>query len=208
MDKSDAEDWLEIGKIVAPQGLKGELRVVSTSDFPQRFIEPGTRWLRPPKKGEAVKIELLGGREIPGKNMYVVRLQGIRNREAAETFRGYQLLVAKSDRLPLDEGEYHVSDLIGLKVYHQLTGEIVGIVEDVFIAGHDILAVKKIAPELIETPSENINNKKQKKKKKPQAIMIPFVTDIVPVVDLEDGKIEIVPPPGLLEINQSSTENS
>ena len=203
MDKSDAEDWLEIGKIVAPQGLKGELRVVSTSDFPQRFIEPGTRWLRPPKKGDAVKIELLGGREIPGKNMYVVRLQGVRNREAAETFRGYQLLVAKSDRLPLDEGEYHVSDLIGLEVYHQLTGEIVGIVEDVFIAGHDILAIKKIAPESIEKSTEIGNGKKQKKKRKTHTTMVPFVTEIVPVVDLVRGKIEILPPPGLLDINQS-----
>ena len=177
--------------------------MVSTSDFPQRFIEPGTRWLRPPKKGEPLKIELLGGREIPGKNMYVVHLEGIRNREAAETLRGYQLLVAKGDRLPIQPGEYHVSDLIGLEVYHQLTGEIVGIVEDVFIAGHDILAVKKIIPESIETSTEIVNSNKQKKKKKPQATMIPFVTEIVPVVDLEARKIEILPPPGLLEINQS-----
>ena len=205
MDKAEAEDWLEIGKIVAPQGLKGELRVVSTSDFPQRFIEPGTRWLRPPKKGEPVKIELLSGREIPGKNMYVVSLQGIRNREAAETLRGYHLLVTKSDRLPMEEGEYHVSDLIGLAVYNQLTGEIVGTVEDVFTAGHDILAVKEIVTESVATPKEGVNGKKQKNKKKTQAIMIPFVTEIVPVVDLEKRKIEILPPPGLLEINESST---
>ena len=39
------DDWLEIGKIVSPQGLTGELRVYPNTDFPERFEEPGKRWL-------------------------------------------------------------------------------------------------------------------------------------------------------------------
>ncbi|PSO69461.1 MAG: ribosome maturation factor RimM, partial [Cyanobacteria bacterium QS_1_48_34] len=40
----NSDKWLEIGTIVAPQGLEGELRVYPTTDFPERFEQPGVRW--------------------------------------------------------------------------------------------------------------------------------------------------------------------
>ena len=40
-----ADDWLPVGKVVGAQGLKGELRINPASEFPERFTEPGTRWL-------------------------------------------------------------------------------------------------------------------------------------------------------------------
>jgi 16S rRNA processing protein RimM len=43
------EEWIEIGTIVSPQGLNGELRVYSNSDFPERFLVPGKRWLQAPQ---------------------------------------------------------------------------------------------------------------------------------------------------------------
>ena len=43
---TSADDWLPVGKVVAVQGLKGELRVNPASEFPERFTEPGTRWLK------------------------------------------------------------------------------------------------------------------------------------------------------------------
>jgi len=61
--------WLEIGKIVAPQGLDGEVRVYPSSDFPERFLEPGRRWLRRTGAGEPQPVELLFGRYIPGKGL-------------------------------------------------------------------------------------------------------------------------------------------
>ena len=60
-------EWIEIGTILAPQGLQGELRVSSSSDFPERFEEPGQRWLQSPKGEPPVIVELLSGRCIPGK---------------------------------------------------------------------------------------------------------------------------------------------
>lgn len=59
-DAKDAKDWLEIGKIVAPQGLAGEVRVYPNSDFPERFEQPGQRWLLRPGETEPQPIELLG----------------------------------------------------------------------------------------------------------------------------------------------------
>jgi 16S rRNA processing protein RimM len=195
-------DWLEIGTIVAPQGLKGELRVNSSSDFPERFEQPGQRWLQSPDGDRIESVELLSGRSIPGKNLYVIRLTGVEDRERAEALRNYKLLVSKSDRPPLEQDEYHVSDLIDLEVYIQLTGEKLGTVSDVLSAGNDLLEVtleRQILPDL-----DNENSDCQKAKKpKPATILIPFVKEIVPLVDIEGRRIDITPPPGLLELNNA-----
>ncbi|ACK68014.1 16S rRNA processing protein RimM [Rippkaea orientalis PCC 8801] len=186
MDNS--ESWLEIGRIVAAQGLKGELKVMSSSDFPERFEKPGTRWLQSPDRLSIQEVELVRGRYVPGKNLYVIKLAEIADRTQAETLRDYTLLVPSSDRPQLNEGEYHVSDLINLTVYHQQTGEEIGVVTDMLSAGNDLLEVQ------LNTlnSSENTSSKK---------VLIPFVYEIVPVVDLVNKRIEINPPVGLLELS-------
>ena len=203
-------EWLEIGTIVSPQGLRGELRVYPNSDFPERFLEPGIRWLQHPQTGEMEAIELLGGRYLSGKNLYVIALEGVENREQAEELRDHKILVDQSDRPSLEEDEYHVSDLINLEVYHQQTGENIGVIIDVFTAGNDLLEVKLHQQPVVETKpvrdlsqiSRKSKRKKQKTpKNKPVTIFIPFVKEIVTVVDISNQRIEITPPEGLLEIN-------
>lgn len=184
--KQDDSGWLEIGKIVAAQGLDGELRVYPNSDFPERFVQPGKRWLLRPGESEPQAIELLGGRYIEGKGLYVIEIAGIEDRNDAEDLRGCLLMVPSSDRPPLAEDEYHVLDLLGLEVFLQESGELVGAVVDVIPAGNDLLEVK------LHQSSANV---------KEQKVLIPFVKEIVPVVDLTAKRIEITPPPGLLEIN-------
>ena len=70
-----AEEFLVVGQVVAAQGLKGEVRILPASDFPQRFTEPGTRWLRRRGQGEQ-EVQLLSGRQLPGKELFVVRFEG------------------------------------------------------------------------------------------------------------------------------------
>ena len=212
---SSPDPWLEIGTIASPHGLRGEVRVYPKSDFPERFVEPGTRWLLRPDRTEPQEIELLGGRDIPGKGLYVVELAGIDNRESAEALRGSVLLVPDSDRLPLEADEFHVRDIIGLVVFIQATGERLGTVIDVVSAGHDLLQVQLDAaistPSVAEaaetdSPEEKTPNKKGKrqpsKPKRPPSdrVLIPFVSAIVPTIDLQAGRIEIVPPDGLMDL--------
>ncbi|MEH2067164.1 MAG: ribosome maturation factor RimM [Nostoc sp.] len=191
-DKSD--DWLEIGKIVAPQGLSGEVRVYPDSDFPERFEVPGKRWLLRPGDTEPQPIELLAGRYISNKNLYVIKLAGIENCNQAEALRGCKLMVLASDRPQLGENEYHVLDLIGLQVFMQVSGELVGTVVDIIPAGNDLLEVE-LHPSFTTDKGQMTKDKGQK------TVLIPFVEAIAPVVDLQSGRIEITPPLGLLEIN-------
>lgn len=175
--------WLEIGKIVGVQGLQGEVRVYPDSDFPERFEQPGQRWLLRPGATDPEPIELLSGRYLAGKGLYVLRLGGITDRTQAELLRDCRLLVPETDRPPLQEDEFHVLDLVGLPVFDQTTQQLVGTVTDIIAAGNDLLEVQ-----LAAHPTA-----------KRTTVLIPFVKAIVPVVDLADRRIEITPPPGLLE---------
>ncbi len=214
------EEWIEIGTIVAPHALDGEVRVYPNTDFPERFLEPGRRWLQQGDR-EPEPVELLGGRYIPGKGLYVVELAGIEYRDQAEALRDAKLLVPDSDRPLLKEDEYHVRDLLKLEVFNQLTGEAIGVVVDIIPAGNDLLEVQwhkqpepaissgsatRTTQKISQSDKSNapIPNRKSKIKKKrqkpgkPVTVLIPFVKEIVPVVDLDNRRMEIAPPPGLL----------
>lgn len=207
----DRQGLLEVGTIVSPQGLKGELRVYPDSDFPERFTKAGTRWLEHPDTLAITTVELRGGRYLAGKKLYVIKLAGIEDRNRAEEFRNYKLLVDKSDRPKLDKDEYHVADLVDLEVYHQQTGENIGVVVDLYSAGNDLLEIKlHEQPETKLKPDKDLSqvSRRSKRKKykpkpnKPVTIFVPFVKEIVPIVDISNRRIEISPPDGLIDLRE------
>jgi 16S rRNA processing protein RimM len=173
--------FVEIGKIVGAHGIRGEVRVYPNSDFPERFAKKGAkRWLLKPNQTEPQSIVFNGGYFQDGKGLYILRLEGIDDRNVAEGLRNSLLLVPADDRPKLEKDEFLVADLIGLPVYEQATQTLVGTVSNMNTAGHDVLEIK------------------QEGRDKP--ILVPFVMAIVPVVDLAAKRIEITPPPGLLDL--------
>jgi 16S rRNA processing protein RimM len=207
----DHPELLEVGTITSPQGLKGELRVYADSDFPERFTKAGTRWLQHPDTAVITEAQLKGGRHLTGKNLYVIKLEGIEERSQAEELRNYKLLVDKSDRPKLSQDEYHVADLVGTEVYHQQTGENIGVVVDLYSAGNDLLEIRlHKQPEDTAKPEKDLSqiSRHSKRKKyrpkpsKPITIFIPFVKEIVPIVDLANQRLEISPPDGLINIHE------
>lgn len=181
------DEWIEIGIIVAPHGSHGEMRVYSKTDFPERFENLGKRWLLSSEVNTPTPVELLNVKYLNGKKLYVIKLQGVEHRNQAEKLRGSKLLVLASDRPTLEDDEYHILDLIGMLIYLKSTGDLIGEVVDVIIAGHNLLEVEPT---------------KGNKMKLTKNILIPFVKEITPVVHLPARRIEITPPPGLLDINQ------
>lgn len=170
--------WLTVGEIVAPHGLRGEVRVNPSSDFPERFLESGQRWLQDKDK-EPQKIELLSGRQIPGKSIYVVSFLGIDNRTSAELLVGKKVLVNSTQRPKLEEGEFHLLDLLGLKVKLQPEEREIGKIINLINAGNDLLEIE-------------LNSGKK--------VLVPFVTQIVPTINLKEGWAIISPPPGLFNL--------
>jgi 16S rRNA processing protein RimM len=175
IDQTQPEELMVVGKVVGAQGLKGELRILPLSDFPERFTKPGERWLQR-RKDPARPIELLSGRQLPGKELFVVRFAGIDSREAAEALVGEELVVKACDRPKLAKGEFHLLDLVGLEV--RLEGTAIGTVSNLIHAGNDLLEI-------------DLDGRQ---------VLIPFVEAIVPVVEMEQGWIGITPPPGLLDL--------
>ncbi len=187
--EASEDAFLVVGRIVAAQGLQGELRVLPLTDFPERFTSPGPRWLQRQQDAPRL-VQLAGGRQLPGKDLFVVRLDGIQGRTAAEGLVGDQLLVRASDRPRLARGEFHLLDLVGLQVRllssdserQQADDIVIGTVRDLIHAGNDLLEVEL---------NDGWGGRR---------VLIPFVRAIVPMVQLKEGWIGITPPPGLLDL--------
>ncbi|MCS7030147.1 MAG: ribosome maturation factor RimM [Gloeomargarita sp. SKYG116] len=170
----------EIGRILAPHALRGEVKVLSLTDFPERFTQPGVRWYSLPQQPQPQPLTLVRSRPVPGKRLYIVQFQEIQTPEQAQLLRGATLWVSEVDRPHLEPDEFYVPDLIGLTAWH--AGAVLGQVTAVIPAGNDLLE--------ITTPTGRVH-------------WVPFVPELVPVVNLAEGRLELVLPPGLLELNQA-----
>ena len=174
----EKDKWMKVGEFVAPQGLRGEIRIKPSSDFPERFTQPGKRWIQ--KDNESpTEIQLKKGTLIPGKSIYVLSIEGLSDRSSAEKIIGWKFVVPVNCRPNLSKGEYHYFDLIGLEVRRGVKKTLIGHVTDLINGGNDLLEI-----ELVEG----------------KKVLVPFVKEIVPEIEITDKWLLINPPPGLLEL--------
>ena len=174
----EKDKWMTIGELVAPQGLKGEIRIKPRSDFPERFTKPGKRWIQ--KDNEVpTEIKLKKGMLIPGKSIYIISLEGVSDRISAEKLVGWKLLVPVNSRPNLSNDEYHYFDLIGLEARKGAQKTLIGYVTDLIKGGNDLLEI-----ELVEG----------------KKVLVPFVKEIVPEIEIKEKWLLINPPPGLFEL--------
>ena len=178
---TEIEEWVIVGIITSAHGISGKLKVQSLSDFEERFTKPGIRWLQ--KENDCpIAYELISGLQKPGKKFFIITLKEIENRSQAEKLLRHKILVRKEDIPKLKSGEFHIFDLLGLKV--KLIKEkkliIIGEVCDLMTENNNLLVIR-----LYES------NKK---------ILVPFVKEIVPEINKQKNFLVIDPPKGLIEL--------
>lgn len=161
---------IKIGKIVNVVGLKGEVKVYNYSDSIDAYERADVIYV----EDELLKVE----RVRMQKNMVVLKLGGIDDRDAAERARGKFLYITEDDLPDLPEGEYYVRDLIGMRVIEE--GVVLGKVTDV---------IQNTAQDIFEVERENGGQ-----------VLIPRVDAFVLDIDMERRTIEVRLPEGLLEL--------
>ena len=177
----EEREWLVVGIITSSHGVKGELKVKSLSDFSERFTKPGKRWLQIDKE-EPTLHNLNSGYKKPGKDLFIISLDKIKDKDSAEKLKNYKLLV-ESDNIPkLEKEEFHLNQLLNLTVKIEQNNKIktIGEVIDLLNEQNTLLEIKIYG-----------NNKN---------ILIPFVKEIIPIIDLKKNFILINPPKGLLDL--------
>ena len=90
--------WLIVGLITSCHGINGQLKVKSLSDFEERFLKPGMRWLQKENESPS-KIELISGFKQPGKVTFIVKFQGINTRNQAEQLKKVKALIVRLEVL-------------------------------------------------------------------------------------------------------------
>jgi 16S rRNA processing protein RimM len=133
-------DLVAIGRVVKPQGRKGEVLTESLSDLPERFPRLRRAYLAGPG-GTAREVEVSSC--WPHKGRFVLKLAGVDSIDEAERLRGTDVRIPEEDLLPLPEGSYYHHQLRGLRVEDE-AGTGVGTVADILKtgAGADVLVVK------------------------------------------------------------------
>ena len=166
------DHWVAVGRLGRPHGIKGELTVEVRTDDPDRRFAVGTPLLR------ATGGPLVVSRLHWHSGRLLVGIEGIADRNAAETLRDTVVHADTTLDPELGEDDFYDHQLIGLRVELD-DGTLVGVVADVLHPpGADLLAVTR----------DGLDE-----------VLIPFVRALVPTVDRSAGRVVLIPPPGLLD---------
>ncbi|PFA67905.1 ribosome maturation factor RimM [Bacillus sp. AFS015802] len=170
------EKWFKVGKIVNTHGVKGEVKVVSTTDFPEeRYQKGNTLHLFRTESQDPISLVIKSHRNH--KSFDLLTFEGYENINEVEKFKGGILKVEEDQLQDLEEGEYYFHEIVGCKV--------------VTTAGEDLGTIKEIL-------SPGANDVWVVKGERGKEYLIPYIEDIVISVDIEDQLITIEPMEGLL----------
>jgi 16S rRNA processing protein RimM len=177
--RDDLPEMVAVGRVLRPQGIKGEVVVEVLSDVPGRF-KKGSRVLGVREGAPALSLVVAAGR--PHKGGAVVRFEGYEDRDRAEELRGLDLEVPRSEVPRAPKGTYYQYELLGCLCRDQ--GEELGRVVEVKEDGGGVMLI-------VEGDGRRVP--------------VPFVREFLREVDVEAGRIELALPEGLLEACASAS---
>ena len=161
-------NYFNVGKIVNTQGLQGELRVLSVTDFSEERFKKGSRLSIFDDKNQFVmEVEIASHRKQ--KNFDIVKFKGLYHINDVEKYKGCSLKVAEEDLSDLEEDEFYYHEIIGLDVYEgeQLIGQIKEILQP---GANDVWVVAR---------------------KGKRDLLLPYIPPVILKVDIPNGRVEV-----------------
>ena len=167
---------LKVGKIVNTHSLKGEVKVISSTDFEEQRFEKGTELLI--TRGNQVVKEVTVESYRTHKNNLLVKFVGIDSIEEAEKLKNLQIKIDSDNIGELEENEFYFHQIIGCEVFDE-NGKSLGEISEILTPGaNDVWVIKS-------------QNGKE--------ILIPYIEDVVKKIDVENKKIDIEVMEGLID---------
>ncbi|GAF74024.1 unnamed protein product, partial [marine sediment metagenome] len=168
-------EFITIGKILAPWGTRGKLKVEVATDFPQRFTPQAKVYIN----RQPMTITSTDWHQARA----IIELNGIDSLKEAEKLRGQLVEIHHSQAYLLPEGQYYHFQLVGLEV-RTTQGELLGNITEILHGpGNDNFVVSGSQGE----------------------ILIPAIEDVVKTIELNQGYLVIEPIEGLLSLNKKTT---
>jgi 16S rRNA processing protein RimM len=170
------EKWFNVGKIVNTQGLKGEVRVISKTDFPEeRYKKGNTLYLFMPSSDKPILLTVKSHRTH--KTFDLLMFEGYENINQVEKLKEGILKVPESQQNELPDDEFYFHEIIDC-IVTTTAGEEIGKVREILTPGaNDVWVIKG---------------------KNGKDILIPYIEDVVKKVDVKEKSIIIEPMEGLL----------
>jgi 16S rRNA processing protein RimM len=171
-------EWFKVGKIVNTHGVKGEIRVISSTDFAEERYAVGTElMIRHEESKEEVRVVVRHHRRH--KNFDLLQFENYHSINDVERFKGAILYVSEEELAELEEGEFYYHEIIGCKVFTDQEEEL-GKVKEIFETGaNDVWVIQRLGAG--------------------KDILIPYIEECVKEIDIENKIIRIHVMEGLIE---------
>ncbi|MGZ9584668.1 ribosome maturation factor RimM [Paenibacillus marinisediminis] len=163
------EKLYTVGMIANTHGIRGELKVVSHTDFPEeRFAPKSSLYIQHPNNEQTISVTV--ERSRLHKNVYMVKFVGLDDINDVEKYKGWFLKISDVDRDQLEEDEYYYSDIIGCQVVTD-EGEELGVIKEILAPGANHVWVVK--------------------RPKGQDVLLPVIDDVILKVDVASKLVTV-----------------
>ncbi|NQX57417.1 ribosome maturation factor RimM [Paenibacillus qinlingensis] len=169
------EKLVTVGKVVNSHGIRGELKIVPETDFPERF-DVGNSLIIVDSQNKQTPVTVKTSRLH--KNVFIVLFSQFTNINDVEKYKGSLLKIEAKDQKPLEEGEYYYHEIIGCKVVTEDEQELGQISEILTPGANDVWVVAL---------------------PKGKQLLLPVIDDVILKVDIPNKTIRIHLMEGLLE---------
>ena len=169
------EKLYRVGTIVNTHGIKGEVRVIPITDFPEDRFKPGAKLIL---KNKTTTEEFTVESSRPHKSFILIKFKGYDNINDVEKYVKSELFAAGEEVANLNEGEFLYKQIIGLKVVDKDLGEVGKVTEILELGSNDVWVVKGT---------------------KYKEILLPYIDDVIKDVDLDNQVVNVEIPDGLID---------